>query len=412
VSEHSDSVSSLRERRQSRAPGATLLPLLVLSASVAYADTAADLPSPAVPGQIQAQTVLTQGFSSAQIGNLSGHLQQLHQGFDPCASSGKLALTATAPSARRDNLSAEASSGGPRNSMPTAPSDTSAQKCLNDALFSSRQSALWFAGALNYGANLSTAAEHHYFTSPGLTVGIDHRLADRLIVGATLGRGWNDSTVDAAGSNTSSISTDGTVYLHYRPTYTMAVDALLGYGDVAMDNRRWIDSDSSWVRGSRHGTSWFGSLALTSAFEHSGFRFEPYLRNDFVASTLDSYSEAGVSDFTLGYGAACTSMDTVSAGAVAFHDISIAGDTLTPVFALQYVRTLNDSQASSLYYSNVGASTTYLLAGTTTPQFVTTRQFGLRYHNRHGLQSEVGANYSIANSYLSRSYMASVRAAF
>jgi hypothetical protein len=367
---------------------------------------------PTIPGQIQAQSALTQGFASAQIGNLSTHLQQLRQGFNPCADS-KIALSVAVQSPNNDLSAAQPTptvSSVPVIGAPTAASSTAAT-CLNASLFESRRSSIWYAGALSFGAPNGAAVEHNYFSSPGLTVGLDHELAQQLIVGAAFGRGWSDATIDAAGSTTNGISTHGSVYMHYMPVTKVNVDAVVGYGDASMDNRRWIYSDDSWEHGTRRGSSWYGSFALSSAIQGAGVHVEPYLRSDFVQSDLSAYNETGNAD-ALAFGAASSSSNSVTAGAVATHDIKFAGRTFTPLFSMSYLRTLNDMQTSSLYYTDFGAGAAYALSGSLTPQSVTNREFGLRYNNNHGLQSELGANYSMTNSYLTRSFMAKLLASF
>jgi hypothetical protein len=367
---------------------------------------------------------MTLGFSSAQIGNVSSHLQQLHQGFDPCASAGKVGVVNTATAQPHDGLpnttSADSSTPSVGAAIPVAaPAATSAsnhaapKSCLSDRLFGSRDSGLWYGGSLAYGPGAAGALEGNYLSSPGVTVGLDHRLAEHMIVGAALGHGWSDTALDATGSHTRADSTQGSLYANYRPLGPMSFDAVFGYGDASMDNRRWIDADNSWVHGVRHGSSWFGSLAMSAPVQSNSYRLEPYVRSDLVQSTLNPYSEAGATQLAMNYGGMYDSSSTVSAGALGLRDFPMAGHVLTPVIGLKYQRLLNDATPANLYFADLGPANPYSLTLGSAPQMVTTRQIGLRYRDSLGLQGEIGANYPFGSSpFLTPLYTASVHAAF
>jgi uncharacterized protein with beta-barrel porin domain len=257
-------------------------------------------------------------------------------------------------------------------------------------------------------------AQGNSFSSPGLTVGLDHRLADRVIVGAALGQGWNGTVLDSTGSRTRVDSTHGSLYANYRPMGPMTLDALFGYGDASMDNRRWIDTDGAWVRGTRHGSSWYGSVALSAPVQRSGVRLEPYLRSDFVQSALQPYSESGSTPLAMSYSSMYGSNSTVSAGAVGLRDFPLAGHVLTPLVGLKYQRLLSDASLANVYYADSGSANAYSLSlGSTAPQVVTTRQLGLRYRDSLGVQGEIGANYPVGNTpNQTPVYTASLHAAF
>ena len=374
---------------------------------------------PLIAGQLGAQQSLAVGFSAAQIGNVSSHLQQLHQGFDPCASSGKVGVVNSAAVLPHDGLP---TAGTPNALSPTVAVQTTAapntihaaqKRCLNELLFTSHDSGLWYGGHLNYGPGSAGAWEGNSFTTPGVTVGIDHRLASRVIVGAALGRGWSDTVLDATGSHTRADSTQGSLYANYRPVGPMAIDALLGYGDAAMDNRRWIDTDNTWVHGSRHGSTVFASVAMTAPLQYTAFRLEPFLRSDFVQATLNPYSEAGSTPLAMSYGSMYDSSSTLSTGALGMHDFPVAGRVFTPLVGLKYQRLLNDASTANLYFADLGPTNPYSLSLGAPPQMVTTRQVGLRYRDGMGVQGEIGANYPFGNSpFLTPLYTASVHARF
>jgi len=375
---------------------------------------------PLIAGQLGAQQSMTLGFAAAQIGNVSNHLQRLHQGFDPCAGLDKLGVVHNDAALPRDGLAssnapvASATVVNPAAAAGSAANRVAPKQCLNERLFNSRDSALWYSGHLDYGSNTASAPQGNYFSSPGLTVGLDHRLADRVIVGAALGQGWNGTVLDSTGSRTRVDSTHGSLYANYRPMGPMTLDALFGYGDASMDNRRWIDTDSAWVRGTRHGSSWYGSLALTAPIQSSALRLEPYLRSDFVQSTLQPYSESGSTPLAMSYSSTYGSNSTVSAGAVGLRDFPLAGHVLTPLIGLKYQRLLNDASLANVYYADSGSAIPYSLSlGNTTSQVVTTRQLGLRYRDSLGLQGEIGANYPVGNApNQTPVYTASLHAAF
>jgi len=374
---------------------------------------------PLIAGQLGVQQSMTLGFAAAQIFNLSNHLQQLHQGLDPCAGLGKLGVVKSDAALPRDGLSsgyapvASATAANPAPVPVPGTSHVAPKQCLNERLFNSRDSALWYSGHLNYGSTTAAAAQGNSLTSPGLTVGLDHRLAERVIVGAALGQGWSDTVLNSTGSRTRVDSTHGSLYANYRPMGPMSIDALFGFGDASMDNRRWVDTDSAWVRGTRHGSTWYGSLALTAPIQGSVLRLEPYLRSDFVQSTLQPYSESGSTPSAMSYSSMYGSNSTLSAGAVGLHDFPVAGHVLTPLVGLKYQRLFNDASVTSVYCTDNGSANPYALSLGSTPQMVTTRQLGLRYRDSLGLQGEIGANYPLGNApNQTPVYTASLHAAF
>jgi uncharacterized protein with beta-barrel porin domain len=392
---------------------------LALAATPLLADGLHIDPSmdPLVSGQQLTQSSLTRDLSATQLTNLAGHLQQLHAGYDHCGASGQLVLSSAQVAVNAaDDSGLGSSAAGARSAArrlaerrgTTDATSNDKHHCLNDALFGSSSSGLWFGGGVNFGR--SGASASNYFNSPGLTVGLDHQIASGLVVGTALGRGWNDLLLDDAGSETRVDSTQGTAYLTYRPVGPVTFDALIGYGDTALSNRRSVGEAVS-VRGDRSGSSWFGALALDSAFQSAGFKLQPYLRSDFVDFSLNPYSEHGATELALRYGATASTLTTLSAGAVALRDFPLGASTLTPLLSLKYLRRLDDFQTTSLSY--LEAADGYSLPGNVTPQILTTRKIGLRYRGPSGLSTELGANYVTTNATaLAPSYSASVHAAF
>lgn len=379
---------------------------------------------PLVSTQINAQASLNTQVTDAQISNLSSHLRGLNNGFKPCSDAGRIDLTAAprkSPELRAADATGEAAADPFADQAVGANSPAGATAlqrarpttaCLNDALFHSHRSGFWSGGSLSYGAG----AAGGYINTTGITLGLDHELFEHLVIGAAIGSGWYNSMLDQAGSQTGISSTNGSLYLAYHPLEQVSFDALVGYDNASLSNRRWIHRDQSWAQGTRAGSSWFGSVSLSSSIDLLGYRLRPYVRSEFVSSSLSAYSENSPSDLALSYQTISDSSSQLSAGAVGQYDFSFAGDTLTPTIAVSYERTLSDVPSSSLFYADGGIGDVYsfAVAPIMPSQVILTRRFGLRFHSHFGFDSDIAAVYpsSSLNLTMAPLYSASIHMQF
>ncbi|MDQ6967160.1 MAG: autotransporter domain-containing protein [Mariprofundaceae bacterium] len=347
-----------------------------------------------VQGQIVGQVLSIQHFVNAQNRSLSSRLQRLHSGFITGSSSSSRLMTPTtiqeALYALEPYLLASNSS-----ELPVI-SPTNAEE-------NHKVTGLWFGSDLNYGSINAEGVSNNRFTSGSLSIGMDHLLKSNLIIGAVAGFGWDTTKIGAQGTETTTTSPSVSMYASYNPNKNTFIDGWLGYGRSSLNNRRWESTDNVFVHGDRTANSYFGSLSLSTAVQVSTVKFEPFVRGEFLYSTLGSYNESGNSTRLLNYNAMKFNAASAVVGAVASYDISTSSaGTFTPLIEGQYMQTNNISATQNLFFSNA-ASTVYSLDLQSIPTNISTAKLGLRYQNKQGITGEVKLGFSKGNnSYISR----------
>lgn len=356
-----------------------------------------------VQGQIVGQVLSIQHFVNAQNSNLSSRLQRLHSGFVNGSSYSSRLMT---PTTIQEALYASESYLLASNSseLPAI--------LATDAEENHKVTGLWFGGGLNYGSINAEAVSSNRFTSGNISVGMDHLLKSNLIIGAVAGFGWDTTKIGTQGTETTTTSPSVSMYASYNPMNNTFIDGWLGYGRSSLKNQRWESTDSVFVNGNRTANSYFGSLSLSTVVQISPVKFEPFIRGEFLYSTLGSYNESGNSTRLLSYDAMKFNAASAVVGAVASYDISTSSGTFTPLIEGQYMQTNNISATQNLFFSNV-TSTVYSLNLQSIPTNISTAKLGLLYRNKQGITGEVKLGFSKGNnSYISRVLNAQVSIPF
>lgn len=345
---------------------------------------------PDVTGLITAQVAAAQRFASAQIDNVSHHLESLHGDFKPCSVNFGIAPPPDpgAPIVSKDPFGP--SYVTPPYGVPGQPAAARPSGSPDCALDWASSMAFWTAGSFQFGtmtpSGLSSA---NHFLSSGLTAGIDMRLTDHLIVGAALGLGSDRSDVGTNGSRSDATSYSGTLYASLRPFDPLFIDASVGYGLLNYDNRRWVTDDSTMVSGKRSGSFWFGGLTASIELSRGALKFAPYVRADFITATLGGYAEEGSSAELLNYDQMRFNATSGAVGLRGSIDVPTGFGTLTPNARLEYRSTAQSAYDQSMYYLDLGpasASTFSQPAGT---YGTTTGTLGLRLRGSGGLAVEL-----------------------
>ena len=377
------------------------------SLTVAAASTRPDpTQDAAVRGIINSQISATQRFTKAQITNVTSHLQQLHNGVDSCANNFSIGFNVP------KNAPESSYSTSPTVDSNSAPKqENSAQKsdCANRNL----PFTIWASGVLDYGSVAVTQGSTNHFSTSGLTLGVDFPVNNSLVLGATVGYGFDGTRIDDNGTNSHANNTTATVYASYKPYESVFVDGLLGYGTLSFNNSRWVASDNVLVNGNRSGTNLFASLALSMQLKNGAFKFAPYLRGDFLSATLNSYSEEGNSSLALSYANLNSKSNSVAAGLNSSYDIPMSFGTLSPMLGLQYMHALENQQTQNMFYSDLGSANGYSLVINATPQDLASAMLGLRLQTTAG--AAVDLEYGMSqgsNSFQSQTIRAVLRLTF
>ena len=211
---------------------------------------------PDVQGLIASQAASARRFAEAQVGNVSRHLEDMHDGFDPCFMNGSVGVSTYDP----------ATGTMPSNPQAGNPNPTMTQLSANKACAGHSQTqfplALWTGGNIQFGSAGVNNANH--FSTGGLTFGVDGRIHNALIVGLAVGYGADRTDIGTDGTRSDAHTFDAMFYASYQPFDHWFIDAVAGYGTLNYDNRRFVGLDGSVVSGSRSGSNWFGSVTFST----------------------------------------------------------------------------------------------------------------------------------------------------
>ena len=152
---------------------------------------------------------------------------------------------------------------------------------------------IFLNGSMSFGSKEDSQEEPGFdFETQGITLGVDYRLKDNMVIGIAAGLRQNDSDlgdnglVDVQGN---SLSLYGTLYsadLYY-------FDALVSFGQNQYDTERVLKFESvdqtaiSDTSGSEIAISVGGGLD----YAKGGLSFGPYTRIDWTQATIEAYQE-------------------------------------------------------------------------------------------------------------------------
>lgn len=392
---------------------------------------------PEVQGLIMAQVAAAQRFATAQIDNVSHHLESLHDHFDACSVNFALPpptqpgapqpLYATpyggqsyaGPNQLYSPYGNYGVQGAPLAVGPdgsAAPSQQVARRMpsARDCADWAQDLAVWSAGSFQFGKMTPTGLTSvNSFNSAGVTAGLDLRASDDLIVGAAIGYGADRSDIGQNGTRSGASSYSATLYASLSPFKPFFLDASAGYGTLGYDNRRYVTGEGSMVSGTRRGSYWFGALTASLELARDGVKFAPYLSANYMRASLDGYAESGASAQLLTFNQMTVDALSGAVGVRTAFDIPMRFGVLTPTARLEYRRTSQGAYDQAMYYSDLGSSTASTFSQPSGTQGTTTGALGLRAKARGGLTSEVEYGVSGgASSYFAQTLRAALRVAF
>ena len=359
---------------------------------------------PDVQGLVASQAAAARRFASTQVTNVSGHLEDLHDAFDPCFVNLGVGVSVYDPATGMPTPNANGLN-------PTAPVGNLPGTCAGRTA-QQIPLAFWAGGTVQFGsADLNGASNH--FSTGGLTFGADGRISNSLIVGAAIGYGTDRTAIGTDGTNSDSHTFDAMFYASYQPFDGWFLDAVAGYGTLGFTNQRFDTFDGTTVAGNRSGTNWFGSVAVSTDLKSGPVKISPYIRADLMAASLQAYAEQGPSSLALTYGG--VSFNSVSAvlGLRGTYDIPTSWGILSPMARLEYRRELDGGFNQSMFYSDLGPGQSYVLSQLDATRNLITGAVGLRARAGTNMSGELEYGATAGdNSTLIQSLRATLRVSF
>lgn len=283
---------------------------------------------------IDAQFAQASRFAEGQVNNVMRHMEGLHSGFD-CGIDNQLRVSRDSDARRLPGQAAD---------TPQAAAESPA---VRDQASCEHGIRIWSAGSIDYDRDASNR-----FDSEAVTVGMDVKLADRLIVGAGLGLGFSDERIGRNGTRTSGDATTALAYLSYNPAGRFHVDALGGYSWIKLANRRFVTLNGNVLGSKRKGDVAFLSVALTGETYLDAVKLAGYARFDHYDIDLDAFAETGADPFALAFDAASQQRQMAVLGLRAERDFARSWGILRPKGRIEYRHRFDGRYGQDMAYAD------------------------------------------------------------
>jgi len=308
-----------------------------------------------VLGVLDAQADATRRMATGQISNFQRRLESLHNGGIGGFSNG-ITMTSASSLRRPDSLAGMQDTIDNENKRyvvsPDSPAAPSAVAGSGNA-GAPGDIAFWTGGAVNFGKTQPGTSDNGIdFTTSGVSFGADKQINSRLALGLGVGYGHDISDVGQNGSRSAVDSYNFAVYGSYRPSEAWYVDALLGYQWLQFDARRYVTDDGNTVHGNRDGKQLFGSLSVGYEHRADNMLLTPYGRLDLARASLDGYTEAGDSIYSLAYQRQTVKTSTATLGLLAQWAAKRDYGVWSPQLRVEFGHDMQGSSVADMRYAD------------------------------------------------------------
>ncbi|MCL7421147.1 MAG: autotransporter domain-containing protein [Methylobacter sp.] len=254
-----------------------------------------------------------------------------------------------------------------------------AQHAFNNALGGAagdeplRDSPLGFflKGQIKVGDKNKTGREKGFeLETKGITLGVDYRFTDTLIMGMAAGYGHTNTDFDNNGGDMTTQSGDFAVYGSYFLPKDFYVDWVMSYAihDYEMDRRIIYPGMISSATSNPQGDQYGGSVGFGKDIYIDNFFISPYIRGEYIETTIDQYNEQGGAGFALSVADQSISSLTTTLGSQFSQSISMPWGILAPGARFEWVHQFEDSaRAIQSQFVSAPAGTGYFTTLTDSP---------------------------------------------
>jgi uncharacterized protein YhjY with autotransporter beta-barrel domain len=316
---------------------------------------------PEVRGLLESQADATRRFASSQVDNFQQRMQRLHGGGGDGGRFDNGVSAVTTPycpevvgqipdrTCARNGLGGNSGNGGMSGNGFAGGNAANANGGGNGSPFGA-----WAAGSVRSGNHDGRGGSAGVdFETDGVSLGLDYRVNDVFAFGGGLGYGRDGSDIGDNGSRNDGHAYTFALYGSYSPGNRFFVDGLFGYQTLSYDLRRYVTANGGFVRATRDGSQWFGSVSVGADFENGAWRFSPYLRGDVARAQLDRYTEHGDPIFALSYDSMDVDTDTGSAGLRVDYHRQMSWGMLVPKFMVEYQHDFKAGSAQTMRYADL-----------------------------------------------------------
>ncbi len=246
---------------------------------------------------------------------------------------------------------------------------------------------VWMMGNIRFGARENDdGAVLSTFRTNGVTVGIDKRFSENLVVGAGFGYAHEKTDISDDGSESVARGVSAAVYASYMPTDKIFVDGLLGYGVTDFDSDRFVAPADDFAKMHRKGEQYFGSLTAGYEYRNNGMLFSPYARFNLEYNRLDSGTEKGAGLNALHFSEQNSRTAQLSLGfrAEATHEID--GGLATPHARIELQGNLDRNGSSNIRYADQLNSSGFNLSSSNNSSYGVLLGFGNDFILNNGVK--------------------------
>lgn len=225
---------------------------------------------------------------------------------------------------------------------------------------------VWTSGQIEWGRVAADGRRDDRFTSQGLTLGVDMKLADGLIAGVAVGYGEDRTRLGDDESRSNSEAVSGVVYASWAGQGAFYLDGMLGRVGLDFESRRQTaglgGAPAAIASGERSGSLTFATAAVGRQVRGSGFLGDVYARLDARALRLDAFTETGAGLAALSWDELDQDGLASTLGASASWVVApAAGGRFEPHVRLEWSHQFVSPAEQTLRYADWTASPDYLL---------------------------------------------------
>ena len=318
---------------------------------------------PEVRGLLESQADATRRFASSQVDNFQQRMQRLHGGGGDGAHFDNGVSAVTTPycpevvgqipdrTCSRNGIGGNGGNGGNGGMSGNGMTGNAAN---GNGSGNGSPFGAWAAGSVRSGNHDGRGGSAGVdFETDGVSLGLDYRANDVFAFGGGIGYGRDGSDIGDNGSRNDGHAYTFALYGSYSPGNRFFVDGLFGYQTLSYDLRRYVTANGGFVRATRDGSQWFGSVSVGADFESGAWRFSPYVRGDVARAQLDRYTEHGDPIFALSYDGMDVDTDTGSAGLRIDYHRQMAWGMLVPKFMVEYQHDFKASSVQTMRYADL-----------------------------------------------------------
>lgn len=211
-------------------------------------------------------------------------------------------------------------------------------------------SEVWSAGTITLGRQGDSDLN---FTSSGVSFGADQRINEKLVLGMSIGFGYENQKIGDASTRNNAQSYSVTGYQSYQPTPSTYLDGLLGYSHLNYDLKRHVSAIDADANADRTGSQWFASLSGGYEYRQEQTLLSPYGRFDWISTRLNRNEESGAGSYNLTYFDQTIPVTKVSVGLRGETQREIANGKAKPYFRVEYQRNLESPSTAEVAYADL-----------------------------------------------------------